>query len=89
MPIEAYVCVVCRVMKVSFVNLQGHHSHPAGPHAKKDKPVSSEDFVAMVCERLMAVQKDRDQMRKRAQDHARKQGKSYDDIMVSETLTYH
>lgn len=51
--------------------------------AKKDKPVSSEDFVAMVTERLLAVQKDRDHMRKRAQEHARQQGKTYEQIMVS------
>lgn len=55
----------------------------AGPLAKKDKPVTREDFVAMVSERLMAVAKDRDTMKKRAQDQARQQGKSYEEIMVS------
>ena len=54
-----------------------------GPLAKKDKPVTKEDFVAMVYERLMAVAKDRDNMRKRAQEQARQQGKSYEEIMVS------
>ena len=56
------------------------------PHAKKDKPVSREDFVAMVSERLLAVQKDRDHMRKRAQEQARQQGRTYDEIMVSTAL---
>ena len=55
----------------------------AGPLAKKDKPVTREDFVAMVSERLMAVAKDRETMKKRAQDQARQQGKSYEEIMVS------
>lgn len=36
----------------------------------------------MVCERLSAVAKDRDHMRKRAQEQARQLGKSYDEIMV-------
>jgi hypothetical protein len=56
--------------------------HMAGPLAKKDKPVTREDFVAMVSERLMAVAKDRDTMKKRAQDQARQQGKSYEEIMA-------
>lgn len=42
----------------------------------------------MVTERLLAVQKDRDHMRKRAQETARQQCKSYEEIMVS-TLFYH
>ena len=39
----------------------------------------------MVCERLTAVHKDRDHMRKRAQETARQQGRSYDEIIVSLT----
>ena len=54
----------------------------ADPLAKRDKPVTKEDFVAMVCERLSAVAKDREHMRKRAQEQARQHGKSYDEIMV-------
>ena len=58
------------------------HQPSLGPHATKDKPVSKEDFVAMVSERLAAVAKDRDNMRKRAQEQARQQGRSYEEIMV-------
>lgn len=36
----------------------------------------------MVSERLAAVAKDRDNMRKRAQEQARQQGRSYEEIMV-------
>ena len=54
----------------------------ADPLAKRDKPVTKEDFVAMVFERLSAVAKDREHMRKRAQEQARQHGKSYDEIMV-------
>ena len=41
----------------------------------------------MVSERLLAVQKDRDHMRKRAQEQARQQGRTYDEIMVSTFLS--
>ena len=34
----------------------------------------------------MAVQKDRDHMRKRAQEQARQQGRSYEEIIVSEPI---
>lgn len=54
-----------------------------GPHITKDKPVSQEEFAALVYDRLLAVQKDRDAIRRKAQDQARKQGKSYEEIMVS------
>ena len=46
--------------------------------------MSKEDFVAMVSERLAAVAKDRETMRKRAQEQARQEGgRSFEDIMVS------
>ena len=69
--------------RYNSLSSQSRHGHTAGPLAKKDKPVSREDFVAMVSERLMAVQKDREHMRKRAQEQARQQGRCYEDIIVS------
>jgi len=63
--------------------IQHHRAPSTGPHITKDKPVSHEDFVAMVSDRLLAVQQDRDAMRRRVQDRARKQGRTYEEIMVS------
>ena len=85
------MCVGVMSNVCSLSLLQSYRSHIAGhgPHAKKDKPVSKEDFSAMVCERLTAVQKDRDHMRKRAQETARQQGKSYDEIMVRSLTLKH
>ena len=54
----------------------------SGPHFSKDKVISLEDFVAHVNDRLLAVQKDREGMKRRAQDICRKQGRSYEEIMV-------
>lgn len=58
-----------------------------GPHVAKDKPISHEGFMALVRERLLAVTKDREAMKRRAQDQARQQGKSYDDIIVRLSLS--
>ena len=69
---------------LSLVSIVQHHRAPStGPHITKDKPVSQEDFVAMVSDRLLAVEKDRDAMRRRVQDRARKLGRTYEEIMVS------
>ena len=38
--------------------------------------------MALVRDRLLAVTKDREGMKRRAQDHARQEGKSYEEIMV-------
>ena len=47
-------------------------------------PVSSEIFVALVTERLLAVEKDRKTMEQRVRDDAAIQmGRSFDYIMVS------
>lgn len=55
-----------------------------GPHVARDKPISHEGFMALVRERLLAVMKDRDTMKRKAQDQARQQGKSFEDIMAIE-----
>jgi hypothetical protein len=55
-----------------------------GRPAKKDKPVSKEDFVAMVCEGLVAVKKDRDQMQRYVQNQGRLQGNSYEEILSAD-----
>ena len=52
-------------------------------YAAKDNPVSSEMFVALVTERLLAVEKDRKAMEQRVRDDARQMGRSFNDIMVS------
>ena len=45
--------------------------------------MSSEMFVALVTERLLAVEKDRKAMEQRVRDDARQMGRSFNDIMVS------
>ena len=67
-----------------FVPLQHQKAPSTGPHITKDRPISQEDFVAMVTERLLAVLKDRDAMRRRAQDRGRQQGRTFEEIMVSD-----
>ena len=52
-------------------------------YAAQDNPVSAEMFVALVTERLLAVEKDRKAMEQRVRDNARQMGKSFQDIMVS------
>lgn len=42
--------------------------------------------MAMVTERLLAVLKDRDAMRRRAQDRGRQQGRTFEEIMVSQVF---
>ena len=48
--------------------------------------MTQEKFGALLYDRLQAVQKDREAMEKKARDRARKQGKSYNEIMVSGIL---
>ena len=55
-------------------------------YAAKDNPVSSEMFVALVTERLLAVEKDRKAMEQRVRDDARQMGRSFGEIMVSVTV---
>ena len=52
-------------------------------YAAKDNPVSSEMFVALVTERLLAVEKDRKFMEQRVRDDSRQMGRSFGEIMVS------
>ena len=52
-------------------------------YAAQDNPVSSEMFVALMTERLLAVEKDRKAMEQRVRDNARQMGKSFHEIMVS------
>ena len=53
-----------------------------GPHITKDKPVSHKDFFALVYDRLAAVMKDHEAMKRRVQDMGREEGRTYEDIMV-------
>lgn len=62
---------------------QPRRSQPQQLYATKDKPVSSEMFVALVTERLLAVEKDRKAMEQRVRDDARRMGKEFKEIMVS------
>lgn len=55
-----------------------------GLHITKDKPVTQEEFGALLYDRLQAVQKDREAMEMKARERARKQGKSYSEIMAIE-----
>ena len=64
---------------------QQRHRNAAEANLTKEKDGSKEEFAALVGDRLLAVQKDREAMRRKAQDQARKQGKSYSDIMVRQT----
>ena len=66
--------------------LQRNRTQQAGPHITKDKPVTQEEFGALLYDRLQAVQKDREAMEKKVRERARKQGKSYSEIMVSGRL---
>jgi hypothetical protein len=52
-------------------------------YAAKDNPVPAEMFVALVTERLLAVEKDRKAREQRVRDDARQMGRSFNDIMVS------
>ncbi len=54
-----------------------------GANLTKESYASKEEFVELVSDRLLAVQLDRDTMRKKMQDQARKKGKTYDEIIVS------
>ena len=73
-------------LSLSLPPSQSRHGHSLlgahVTHVTKDKPVSREDFVAMVSERLMAVQKDRDIMSKKAKEQYRQHGRSFQEIMV-------
>ena len=71
---------------LSLLPPQRNRPQQAGPHITKDKPVTQEEFGALLYDRLQAVQKDREAMEKKARDRARKQGKSYNEIMVSGIL---
>ena len=65
--------------------MRRNHSHKVD--STMDKPVSSEMFVALVTERLLAVEKDRKAREQRVRDDARQKGKSYEEIMVRKHLT--
>lgn len=77
---------MCRACVLIFLNFDLYPPQTHKVYATKDKPVSSEMFVALVTERLLAVEKDRLAMEKRVRDDARQMGKSYIEIMVSECV---
>lgn len=72
----------------SSLPLQRNRPQQVGLHITKDKPVTQEEFGALLYDRLQAVQKDREAMEMKARERARKQGKSYSEIMVSSGLSH-
>ncbi len=75
-------------MSTHIPSLQRTHAmalrHPQRSGATLPKEsLTKEEFFELVRDRLTAVQLDRDSIRKKTQDLARKKGKAYDEIMVS------
>lgn len=79
------MCLFC----LFFFLLQPRRQQYAGPttHISRNKVLTQNQFYEIVCEKLSAVQRDRTAMKQRARNIARIEGKSYEDIMVSNYVT--
>lgn len=76
----SYICTIS--FTSSSFPLQPRHHQPFS-HYTRSKHLTQHDFYDVLCDRLTAVNKDRANMKQRAQNLARMNGKSYEEIMVS------